>query len=60
MILMIKNESNVKPDILINNGFELSDERMDFLFKEAVRLEIERQKSFQKSAIYDSKVIQNA
>lgn len=27
-----------------NNGFELSDERMDFLIKEAVRLELEKKK----------------
>lgn len=27
-----------------NNGFPLTDEKMDFLIKEAVRLELERQK----------------
>ena len=33
--------SIVKDD---NNGFALTDEKMDFLIKEAVRLELERQK----------------
>lgn len=27
-----------------NNGFAISDEKMDFLIKESVRLELERQK----------------
>ncbi|MBO5167158.1 MAG: hypothetical protein IJ405_03755 [Lachnospiraceae bacterium] len=27
-----------------NNGFALSDEKMDFLIKEAVRLELEKRK----------------
>ena len=33
--------SIVKDD---NNGFSLTDEKMDFLIKEAVRLELERKK----------------
>lgn len=42
-----------------NNGFALSDEKMDFLIKEAVRLELERQKilGLELETVDDSKLV---
>ena len=42
-----------------NNGFALSDEKMDFLIKEAVRLELERQKvmGLKLETVDDSKLV---
>lgn len=42
-----------------NNGFTLSDEKMDFLIKEAVRLELERQKilGLELETVDDSKLV---
>lgn len=52
LILMPKKKDD-------NNGFALSDEKMDFLIKEAVRLELERQKilGLELETVDDSKLV---
>ena len=52
LILMYNKEDN-------NNEFAISDEKMDFLIKEAVRLELERQKilGLELEVIDDSKLV---
>ena len=49
--------SNERTDY--NNGSELTDEKMDFLIKEAVRLELERKKilGFDHKPAEDSKLV---
>lgn len=52
LIFVNKNEDD-------NNEFALSDEKMDFLIKEAIRLELERQEilGLELETVDDSKLV---